>query len=394
MELINIIKDIHAAKQLGIILEAGCGATIANTLYQVEGASNTIFYSEQAYSKEYQQKKYFDKCLKTSENKIKSVSEDFIKYSITATYDDFLGRPEKSNFILSTTFQISSDNTKITHGYIGILSNNKSKIIHLSIPYKYTRKRIFDIIAEIGIKFLSNILLDTKYALEYVDKEVPFFGYYHLPRLRINLIQNLIDSTKETFLVLDQETKKFIRYEDFLRGSDGVILQKGSFNPLHEGHKEIHQQAKETFPNYKSALLFSLDRRDKESVSAKEMYERALDASEAGYNVIISKGLKFLDTLEYHNLHWSNKELVLPMGVDTINRLIVDEKAMSKLSVFSTFTEYLAYNFKNTKLLIFNRKNYEFNPLVFEFPKDQIIFNIKYEDTGISSTQLRTKDSL
>ena len=68
----NKVKDIHNSNLYGIIVETGCSTAVTSKLMEVSGASNTIYYSLQPYSKNYEKSRYgtFPR----------SVSKDFISF--------------------------------------------------------------------------------------------------------------------------------------------------------------------------------------------------------------------------------------------------------------------------------------------------------------------------
>src|SRR4051812_8235615 len=103
-ELISKIKKIHESNLFGTIIECGCGATIANTLMEVPGATNTIFYSYQPYSKVIQEDNY------TAVSQYRSVSEEFVsevlKHEFKKSELKDSDKTHKINFCLTASFQL------------------------------------------------------------------------------------------------------------------------------------------------------------------------------------------------------------------------------------------------------------------------------------------------
>jgi len=391
MELQKQIQEIHDSNLFGVIVEAGAGACIASALYNVPGASNTIYFSEQPYNKfEQKHRKYLPEGAR-------SVSSSFI-FNTIKTLRGKLPATKNINFILVSTFQLGDTTSKLTHGYIGLYNFAKDDIhvIHLSIPENLTRPQYLEIITEAGITLLHNSIQENSNpkGISYVDKILSVNVEDGSARdLKIPLLENLIGQDKETFLVFQNDSwNSVIRYEDFLRDKIGVILQKGSFNPLHHGHRTIFDKTAEQYPGFAKAFLISINNRDKASIRPEEVLNRINEIFKLGYeHVIVCKDLLLLDTADYHIKHWADKTLVMPMGQDTLIRFVDD---LIRTKTLEQTLDAFSNKYVNVAFEVFDRK---MGIKIQEHFKDlvQLFCNFRedYIDDGISSTQLRAKQA-
>lgn len=391
MELQKQIQEIHDSNLFGIIVETGAGACIASALYNIPGASKTIYFSEQPYNKIHQRnQKYLPDIAR-------SISITFIHHTIKTLKTKYqFAWPVNINFALVSTFQLGdSTNSKLTHGYIGLYNFIKDDIhvIHLSIPENLTRPQYLEIITEAGITLLHNLIQENNNpkGISYVDKILSVDAEDGSARdLKIPLLENLINQEKETFLVFQNDSwNSVIRYEDFLRDKSGVILQKGSFNPLHHGHRTIFDKTVERYPmDFAKAFLISINNRDKASIKPEEVLNRINEIFKLGYkHVIVCKDLLLLDTADYHIKRWADKALIMPMGQDTLIRFVDD---LVRTKTLEQTLDAFSNKYINVAFEVFDRKatlnlQADYKDLV------QLFCNFRddYIDDGISSTKLR-----
>ena len=406
----DMIDAIHASNLYGIIIECGAGTTISSALYEVEGASNTIYYSLQPYSKEYQRYIYGDSKY------FRSVSYEFLHQVFVHTLDsisDDIDPPV--NFILGTTFQIkSTKGNELTHGWIGLQKIEKhmgvvdrtTMFYHLSIPESfYNRVEYFKIIRNIGIDLLyAQVNPDFRFQSKYIDNIVTTNcrgEVINEDRDRLQLIQNIASieqSHNDGYLFFDEDGK-VKRMEDFCRGAAGLILVKGSFNPLHQRHMALMKESRKLYPSYRSAFFISVGNRDKKEIDAEELYSRIKNIQNFGYAVVLCKNPMFIDNTNWIHQRFPSLPIIFPVGYDTINRFVSDciteinKDGSGHFALFYSengYDDYFEFHkLTNIKFLIFHRKDIVLDEKVKNFLPIIQFDEKSIDEDGISSTKIR-----
>ncbi|MEO6303828.1 MAG: hypothetical protein ABIP51_11720 [Bacteroidia bacterium] len=410
----NLIKELQASGDKYTIMECGNGAAVTNLLMSVPGASSLLYECFQPYSKEAQEKLIgpFKR----------SVSIDTIIQAMKVI---------KGPCVV-TQFQLQDEDSKVlTHGYIGVRGKNGERIYHIS-NYKNNysneedkwedntyleitnRQNQFNLISEIAVKIMYVHSVDLEYELSnlWIDGIFYTSGYYdEHETLRILGNCNEIDTMIPHLTFL-----KWARFEDLARDREGLIIMRGSFNPVHHSHIEMVKETIKLYPNYSPIFLISLHNRDKDNVNPKDAIERAYKLNKLGYNVVFSSLPLFNDLLNTIRNRWPNLPIILPVGVDTANRFLEDivkkeedlhnglEKLVKKDGKLTSEpfpkwtvenldkTAFRIFNGKlwhNAKLFIFERQGYKLSEFAKYF-SDLFEINSTYKDVdGISSTKIR-----
>lgn len=394
----NIIEQIHASDIYGIFVETGCGVTMTNKLMEVPGASNTIYYSESPYSKEYQQEKY------NTDGK-RAVSIDtiigFLSYVKSAKMSGdpgFLNNSvKKINTTYAATFQIGDmDNVLVlaTHGYIGISYKDLSLIFHVSIHERLSRKEYLDKIGDIGVRILYSLTLGNN--THHIPEDCNIDAAYDVgtdwkvtPVPLHKMYRMLVTSKNENFVCVDQKGE-YKRLDEFFREKKQILLYKGSFNPIHIAHLKFAEIAKEKMDDW-PVFMISLEIYKKDPLNPFDMEKRVMDLIKLGYRVIVSKSGWFHENVEYLHKKFPTKPIVFIVGTDTINRIFE-----STYNIIGQKDQFMmahqmglfANAFENVKFLVINRDSY---PLAAELKETMFL---KYYDyvpisMDVSSTKIR-----
>jgi len=337
------ITEIHNSEIYGSFIEMGCGCPITQMLCEVEGASKTIFVSANPYAKE-AQRIMFDITER-------SVSEDSLRKILYSARTEF---PE-TNYTLCSSFQLTPGNS---HGYIGTTYGG---IYHINLNSLDSRKEKIKRIGEIGIELIYN---DVNINYNSFPEEIDY----------------VVDDLNESSILISEESdldksfvsypKKICRTEELLRKvKNGLILYKGSFNPITKAHLEIIDKTKEEYPDYDVCLSISTNPYDKNKVNSEDLFNRVRLINKLGYPVLVynkpdfSKMVSFLRSKNYNN------KLVFPMGIDTYNRIAHLPK-----------NEWDVIN--DSELIVFDRES---------DTKAEIRQNVKYKNfsNSISSSKIR-----
>jgi len=394
MDIKILAKHINESEAFGIVVECGNGCVIADALFSVPGASKTIYESKQPYNKELQRKYYGDKWER-------SVSKDFIEKVLTT---EWYNLPESGNFVLATSFQLSDVNqVQLAHGWIGVAFKDiKNKhFYHFSFPFNGKREDFLEEIKLIGIKILYSSVSDEKvFTSNFLDIEHDNTGQSLGSTLFTGLFG--IDKEEENFITITPNG--LIRFEDLVRGKEGIILQKGTYNPLHKGHIDIMNSAKEMYPKYVPAFLISINKYDKDSTMLTDLLNIIEKFQQLGQTVIICKKPLFKENINWIRKRW-NLPIVFPVGIDTINRIAEAEMKeyvtytenyfkKNKIKVhfskiFDYFESVISYAYSDTTFLINHRLGYKEKSNSI-YLKSICVHNKNYVDIlGLSSTKIR-----
>ena len=157
------IQEIHESNLFGIIIEAGCSATIASTLMSVAGSSKTIYKCEQPYSKEYQTKLY-------GEFK-RSVSKEWIQKVLEV--ESSKCEDKRVNFVLASSWQLidTVDPLVYAHGWYGLydIQRDVKHYLHFTfrrdffyrernVYHEYDRKNLLTFIGIIASDILHSTI--------------------------------------------------------------------------------------------------------------------------------------------------------------------------------------------------------------------------------------------
>lgn len=105
---------------------------------------------------------------------------------------------------------------------------------------------------------------------------------------------------------------------------EGLLIQKGSFNPLHRMHKRIADDAIAHYPDYPHTMCLSIKTCDKGENTPEEIMRRSKLINEAGYQATYDDTGLFIDTIKEVRSVMPKAKIVFPVGEDTLYRFIRD----------------------------------------------------------------------
>ena len=224
-EIIQQVKTLFTYGRKFQVIECGCAAIVSNTLLSIPGASAFVDSCTQLYSKE-SQLAILGKSYK------RSVSKEMVEALLNTNLFDKV----------ALSFQIS-DGESLTHGWIGIKVKNINYLYHMSI-----NKNI-----HFGDEPIHNFEEREWYLNEILKATLNILTHHLMDSTRLP-INNWIDYASEDILfnILGKSTlidqfavydNGWKRMEDFVRGNEGIILMRGSFNPIHSVHLALLEKA-------------------------------------------------------------------------------------------------------------------------------------------------------
>lgn len=305
----TLIERLREKKQTLCIMEQGYGMGFSNDMMIESGASNVVISARSWYSK--------DLCP----DEMRAVSREFVNYLnnyISST-------PIKGTINVITSFQAGA--SKDAHGYVLISNEVKTITYHLTFGYGRSKRQVNNEMPQI----LKNLILRfidsdrTQYTFHnYIDGAWNNKGDFAPSYLPYNHGPYIIN-----------RDKAWMRVVDYIRDIEELGIIKGSFNPLHDGHKQLVYKAEE---HHKSNVLMSIS---SSSIEGKHLdpiqaYMRAWNICNR-HPVLVDTGLMYYaQLLRFLDNVWVRSEPLvyfLPMGVDVYSKLDTTKLDMERIHI-------------------------------------------------------------
>jgi nicotinic acid mononucleotide adenylyltransferase len=368
MNIEDIILSVNKSNTTLRILEVGAGVPISSEFFNYRGASKTIYSTESYYSREAFEKVFgYLECRAVSNERLYHINENDKIFSDLSE--------NLYNTVLSTTFQL--DNS--VHGWISIHTLNKTRYYHISLHEKYSREEYIKTIGEIGIKLLYSFINNDEILPNcYVD--------IVLDKHLSPLFKDTLDIVSKTEKIATIFTKdgNIDRLEYITRDVDSLIVYKGSFNPISKSHEEIMTITENKYPNSKAIYCLSYNTYQKGFQTTESFLKRIRYINSLGYDVMVLNEPLFKDCFDFIRNKYDNK-IIFPMGVDTINRILVDY-----IYEESFLDKRFEVHFLNAIFAIFHREE-DIDSNFLEYSKKVDYINIITDNIhkDISSTKIR-----
>ena len=311
----KLVGEIHASGAKAAFVISGAGASAAQWLLSVPGASNTILEIVIPYG------------YRAMENYLgwlpaKNVAQKTGECLAAAAYLRARDFSEAGEAVLglSCTAGIITNRPKKGphHAYVSIRSREKTTIRYLQLKKGLRDRKGEELIVSqlILLALLEELELHPEFGLTLDADETltvsTELSKQPLADLFSGIIKNLLCFSSEAMVAE-------VPFE-------GVLLS-GSFNPIHEGHLLLAEAAQRK-TGRRLAFECSIDNVDKSTLNQKQVLERLSQTKFKGQRVIFTRAPLFRDKA----LMFNNCTFVV--GFDTASRLIdpkyygADKKAM------------------------------------------------------------------
>jgi nicotinic acid mononucleotide adenylyltransferase len=375
METTELIQKIHESNTYGIFVEIGTGMPVSEALFEVEGASKTIYSASSPYSKQSQE-------LELGWGKYRSVSLESIEQALEKI--NVKEKANNVNTVFVSSFQLGTENT-ISHGWIGLMTNKSVLYYHITLTGYciFNRKTFINCVKKIGLEILyaqNNLELLASICETGV---VDIIENQHGESLIIETLKLKTPTRQTEFPITISSEGKLIRLEDLIRNKD-LIIYKGSFNPIHNQHMVLLNAAKQNYSNAIPIFSISLNTYGKENINNEELLFRIKSINTLGYPVIIFDKPWFDScaiTLKTVRMH--ENKIIFLLGTDTINRLIESSFIYFKSEDYINSFKSL---FKNIIFAYLRRPNYIVTPLIAKVSHFKCIGE---DESAESSTEIR-----
>lgn len=374
------ISEIHKSDMYGVFVELGVGHPLAQLLYEVPGASQTVEYSISPYSKEMQEQMFHLKGRSVSKEGVNTILNE-IKTS------------KKTNTIFASSFQLGEKGKSITHGWVGLEYNGKRMFYHLTLNpgHEFSSSRKVKIEA-LGYVCLN--ILDAKNDLSKLEK-IHQDGMIDIIMDSEDNTLNYLETLLKTQMKLKEEDNSDCliyvtskgnveRVENLFRENPILNVYKGSFNPIHIFHDLFAQEITD-ITGVKTVLALSLNPLFK-TINYQEVLDRVKKLNEHGYDVLITnKGEFHFDrqTIENRDVCKSIKQVNFLVGADTLNRILDTTFKLRKPDVLPDFWRIM---YPDTTFYYAKREGYELNPVLLNVHN---LIEVPELIHNVSSTEIR-----
>lgn len=323
MKTQNLVSDVlipHKGNLKWRICETGAGCPVASTILNTAGASAIIYDTHVPYSKESQEDAGY------MINTPRSISSDFCAKVIARKSANM-----NANAIFVSSFQVGED--RCTHGWIGISYPSFTRYYHITLGVGVDRTRAIRRIGDIGVILMCKALGETVVEPLEIDSV--------LDESFTPIWEELIVSDNEYAFLIDKS--EYVQRLEVMRDLGNIIVFPGSFNPLHDGHKEmmaatgawIQANGDSDFEVEHQGLYCITMRNVDESKNPKvESILGRLPLLLEDHDVLITNSPGFKDFAKLHK-RLGNVTIHVPVGWDTFGRM--EDELLSEKFNFITW---------------------------------------------------------
>lgn len=299
----NLIRKLSEEETKLYIVEIGASVPVAYSLLNTPGASKVVYHSECPYG---------SAATKYGITK-RMVSAEAVTQIVERIVEEYRAGSHGRGFnaILATSFQVRSGegDVKIPHGWVAYATRQANGTWHTQTYHLTTVN-------------LNGAALDRWSSINTIAEDV-------MAILAGSKQYNTVDIINGDPIAVLRESKsplltfrggKPVRFEDVSREGQ-LILYKGSFNPIHEGHCKIADHMKNLDPMYRVVFGISRNTYEKGEIGNEALYSRIKAINDAGYDACVFDVGYFFNNVNML-IDRMNKPVYLALGTDTFNRLL------------------------------------------------------------------------
>lgn len=321
----ELLELLTAAGKTFCITELGCGMPIAHGFMGLSGSSKVLKYANCPYSKEVQE-------IMIPNILHRSVSVERVGFLLKAleNYD--------ADFDIVYSLQAGED--KECHGFIAINSEGMVEgavAYHFTFGYNISKVEAGARMIGLFIAIVKRHVLKINFNMGQID------GAFIQHGRDWDFYPELLPLNHRSFVITNGG--KWMRTTVFLRDLGHLGIIKGSFNPYHEGHEQLVEEAFRQ--QYVPVLSLTGETVEGKKASATELVGRAKTTQR---NCIIdSDNTKFMDLIMVlRNIYRFEGQIGIFAGIDVYHRM---EEALFELPHVQFYIYHREMNVDNVLFL-------------------------------------------
>lgn len=368
MNIQNHIDIINESPYQIYVVTAGGGQSFFQHFMKFGGASKTIIGGNIPYGKQ----AFDDFCGKEVD---KYVTQDTAELLATQAFKKACqyGSDPVNAIGISATCSLATINERSgreNKAFLCFHNYNFTIVVHLQFNTDNCNRDIQE-------KLISDCIIDTLYDIttNNIHKDWTFGD----PLLEeVDRMSNSVTYTS-SFCSATFTTCSYSEFKEPLHKTaslDKLVIYPGSWNPLHDGHKEIMSIASE-ITGEKVYPELSVNNADKGSLSWFEVQKRFAQTDD----ILVTHAPRFIDKVDFFAKE--DRQLIFVCGADTWNRIWDTKYLVDVDTLYQTFVD------KNVKFLVCGRDNL---PIFYGMKIDDLIIRdsrAQNHSSPISSTEIR-----
>lgn len=300
----NLLARLTEAKKTFSIIELGCGIPVAHSFMQQSGASKVITMACCPYNKDYQAEMTGLDLAVT-----RSVSLEVVQELLQNLRDVAKGE----SFHVAYSIQAGMS-AKICHGYIGISDGLSVVIYHITLGKDIGKQKAGMYMIALVDDLIKYHIFGERRTLCNSDDISLIDGAWSTPNVALTGLTFSASLLPDNFGTFCWAAGAWHRVVDIYRQLEGgLCIIKGSFNPMHDGHKQLVEAAK-AHTNL-PLLCMTTKSIDGKRATAAELIQRAIDSGNAcvidSHNVYMRELIDDLSQWDH-----TTRTLHLFMGID------------------------------------------------------------------------------
>lgn len=363
MNNLNVIQAINESPFKVFFAITGGGQTFIGDYMSVSGASKTVIGTLVPYSSY-----VFDKFVKWPVESY--ASEKAARQLAVAAYNECIeaGIPPKYAVGIGATCSLAKDNEREGRQhrvYVAAHMHGATRVYCGQLKQGRTRQQEEEYAAGLILHVLNVVTVNSPLTVP------PAFDSYSVADADGRVYATILDKPDTIILTSKFDDEHSTR-----------IIYPGSWNPLHDGHRQIIKMAEKILGS-QVILEMSLRNADKGQLDHLEIDHRRNMVSKE-YALALTNAPTFVEKAAKFRRYFNGDKLIFVVGADTWNRIWDSKYAGPPAAVEYTLEEY------NVKFLVFGRGNIPIYQGAGERLRIKSLEASSF-DMNVSSTDLRKK---